>query len=185
MAEPPDDPIDLLEYHRQIATDDSIDIEVAPSWRPTKFSQNRTGRLCRLPGKLEAAADVARPLRRFYVSAHCRPVLILPPAAAARPIMALNAAICAGARRRSLDAILGKRLAGETLSELEIAQQFTAGGAGLLGRQYARVSDAAIIIGAIRTIISGYLACQPDTGFDPLAIITLAGRSPVCSTVWM
>lgn len=28
-----DDPIDSLEYHRQIAADDSIDIEVAPSWR--------------------------------------------------------------------------------------------------------------------------------------------------------
>ncbi len=36
-----DDPIDSSEYHRQIATDDSIDIEVAPSWRPaTKFSKS-------------------------------------------------------------------------------------------------------------------------------------------------
>lgn len=35
-----DDPIDSLEYHRQIAADDSIDIEVAPSWRPTKFSKS-------------------------------------------------------------------------------------------------------------------------------------------------
>ncbi|MGS9059039.1 glucuronate isomerase, partial [Salmonella enterica subsp. enterica serovar Infantis] len=31
-----EDPIDSLEYHRQIASDDSIDIEVAPSWRPDK-----------------------------------------------------------------------------------------------------------------------------------------------------
>ncbi|MCV5137920.1 glucuronate isomerase, partial [Escherichia coli] len=53
-----DDPIDSLEYHRQIAADDSIDIEVAPSWRPDKVFKIELDGFVDYLGKLEAAADV-------------------------------------------------------------------------------------------------------------------------------
>lgn len=54
-----DDPIDSLEYHHQIAADDSIDIEVAPSWRPDKVFKIELDGFVDYPGKLEAAADVS------------------------------------------------------------------------------------------------------------------------------
>ncbi|KYF07104.1 glucuronate isomerase, partial [Salmonella enterica subsp. enterica serovar Typhimurium] len=51
-----DDPNDSLEYHRQIAADDSIDFEVAPSWRPDKVFNIELDGFGDFLRKLEAAA---------------------------------------------------------------------------------------------------------------------------------
>ncbi len=68
-----------------------------------------------------------------------------------------------------LDAILGKRLAGETLSELEIAQ-FTTAVLVWLGRQYAaRGWVMQLHIGAIRNNNTRmFRLLGPDTGFDSI-----------------
>ncbi|EBU3661739.1 glucuronate isomerase [Salmonella enterica] len=165
-----DDPIDSLEYHRQIAADDSIDIEVAPSWRPDKAFKIELDGFVDYLRKLEAAADVS--ITRFddlrqaltrcldhFAACGCR--------ASDHGIETLRFAPVPDDAQ--LDAILGKRLAGETLSELEIAQ-FTTAVLVWLGRQYAaRGWVMQLHIGAIRNNNTRmFRLLGPDTGFDSI-----------------
>ncbi|AGR60348.1 TPA: glucuronate isomerase [Salmonella bongori] len=165
-----DDPIDSLTYHRQIAADNSFDIEVAPSWRPDKVFKIELDGFVDYLGKLEAAADVS--ITRFddlrqaltrrldhFAACGCR--------ASDHGIEALRFAPVPDDAQ--LDAILGKRLAGETLSELEIAQ-FTTAVLVWLGRQYAaRGWVMQLHIGAIRNNNTRmFRLLGPDSGFDSI-----------------
>ncbi len=129
----------------------------------------------------------ALPVSTIY-AALSLPRTISPPAAiAARPIMALNVAILQrkSPTTRSLTPFCKRLAIGETLSELEIAPVYH-GGAGLAGPSVrrARLGDAAILARSVIIILDVPLV-GAGYRFDPPAIITLAGRSPACSTVWM
>ncbi len=110
-----DDPIDSSGIIPPIATDDSIDIEVAPSWRPDKvFVPNWTAlSITRETGSGGRCQHY--PFRRLR--AHSPPRPFLPPAAAAsdRGIEMLRFAPVRPTTR-SLTPFWAKRLAGETLS---------------------------------------------------------------------
>ncbi|MFS2222320.1 glucuronate isomerase [Pantoea sp. B65] len=165
-----DDPLDSLQYHRQIAADDSIDIEVAPSWRPDKVFKIELDGFVDYLHKLEAVADVA--ITRFadlrtaltqrldHFARHgCR--------AADHGIEVLRYAPVPDDRK--LDAILTKRLAGGVPDELEIAQ-FTTAVLVWLGRQYAaRGWVMQLHIGAIRNNNTRmFRLLGPDSGFDSI-----------------
>jgi len=133
-----DDPVDSLASHRQIAEDDSFDIDVAPSWRPDKVFKIELDGFTDYLTKLEAAADVAIDsfdalrralLRRLdHFSAHgCR--------AADHGIETLRFA--QPVDDATLDAILAKRRRNEPLAELDIAR-FTTTVLVWLGSEYAR-----------------------------------------------
>lgn len=62
-----DDPIDSLEYHRQIAADDSIDIEVAPSWRPDKVFKIELDGFVDYLGNWKRRQMSALPVSTIYV----------------------------------------------------------------------------------------------------------------------
>lgn len=165
-----DDPIDTLEYHRQIAEDGSFDIEVAPSWRPDKVFKIELEGFVDYLRKLEGAADIA--ISRFedlrtaltrrldHFAAHgCR--------ASDHGIEVLRFAPVPDDKQ--LDNILSKRLNGAELSETEIAQ-FSTAVLVWLGRQYAaRGWVMQLHIGAIRNNNTRmFRLLGPDSGFDSI-----------------
>lgn len=165
-----DDPIDDLAYHRQIAEDTSINIEVAPSWRPDNVFKIERENFVDYLHQLEAVSDVSilcfadlcqaltRRLEHF-ASHGCR--------ASDHGIETLRFAPIPDDAQ--LDVILGKRLSGDTLSELEIAQ-FSTAVLVWLGRQYAsRGWVMQLHIGAIRNNNTRMLSLLgPDSGFDSI-----------------
>lgn len=171
-----DDPVDSLEYHRQIAADGQFDIEVLPSWRPDKVFKIELDGFADYIRRLEQAADTA--ISRFedlrvallkrldHFTAHgCR--------AADHGIEQLRFAPVPDDSR--LDAILAKRLGGASLSEDEIAQ-FTTAVLVWLGRQYAaRGWVMQLHIGAIRNNNTRmFRLLGPDSGFDSIGDGTIA-----------
>ncbi len=111
----------------------------------------------------------ALPVSTIYVRRSLAVSTISPPAAAARSDHGIETLRFAPVPDDAqLDAILGKRLAGETLSELEIAQ-FTTAVLVWLGRQYAaRGWVMQLHIGAIRNNTRMFRLLGPDTGFDSI-----------------
>ncbi|CPR14118.1 glucuronate isomerase [Brenneria goodwinii] len=165
-----DDPLDSLEYHRQIAADASFDIEVAPSWRPDKVFKIEQDGFVDYIRKLEQVSDVAihhfddlrtaLTKRLNHFSAHgCR--------ASDHGIETLRFASVPDDKR--LNAILAKRLGGAQLSEEEIAQ-YTTAVLVWLGRQYAaRGWVMQLHIGAIRNNNTRmFRLLGPDSGFDSI-----------------
>ncbi|MCU5771642.1 glucuronate isomerase [Erwiniaceae bacterium BAC15a-03b] len=172
-----DDPIDSLQYHRQIADDGGFDIEVAPSWRPDKVFKIELEGFNHYLQQLETAADIAitrfddlrialtRRLDHFAMHG-CR--------AADHGIDILRYAPVPDDRQ--LDAILAKRLAGNELTELEIAR-FSTAVLVWLGRQYAaRGWVMQLHIGAIRNNNTRmFRLLGADSGFDSIGDNNLAG----------
>ncbi|MDB6368967.1 glucuronate isomerase [Photorhabdus bodei] len=165
-----DDPVDSLQYHRQIATDESFDIEVLPSWRPDRVFKIELAGFIDYIKQLEAVADVsiaafadvlnALERRLEHFAAHgCRP--------ADHGIENLRYAPIPD--ETVLNGILQKRLAGGILSELEIAQ-YTTAILVWLGRQYAARSWVMQMhIGAIRNNNSRmFRLLGADSGFDSI-----------------
>jgi len=165
-----DDPIDSLKYHHQIANDTHFNIDVLPSWRPDKVFKIELDGFGDYLTKLSAAADVnitrfddlrQALLRRLdHFSAHgCR--------AADHGIEVLRFAPVPDDAQ--LDAILGKRLAGNELTEQEIAQ-FSTAVLVWLGRQYAaRGWVMQLHIGALRNNNTRmFRLLGTDSGFDSI-----------------
>ena len=165
-----DDPADSLEWHRKIADDASFDIEVAPSWRPDRSFKIELDGFVDYMHKLEAAADVsitrfddlrqALSRRMDHFAAHgCR--------ASDHGIEVVRFAPVPDDAK--LDAILAKRLAGNELSELEIAQ-YTTAVLVWLGRQYAaRGWVMQYHMGAIRNNNTRmFRQLGADSGFDSI-----------------
>jgi len=171
MAGTTDDPVDSLEYHRQIAADNSFDIEVAPSWRPDKAFKIELDGFADYMAKLGEVADIA--IRRFddllsalairldhFVAHGCR--------AADHGIEVVRYADIPA--ETVLDGILQRRLAGETPSEQEVAQ-FSTAVQVWLGKQYAARSWVMQLhIGAQRNNNTRmFRRLGPDSGFDSIA----------------
>ncbi|KMW72507.1 glucuronate isomerase [Photorhabdus luminescens subsp. luminescens] len=165
-----DDPVDSLQYHRQIATDESFDIEILPSWRPDRVFKIELVGFVDYIKQLEAVADVsiaafadvlnALERRLEHFAAHgCR--------VADHGIENLRYAPIPN--EAVLDSILQKRRAGGTLSDLEIAQ-YTTAILVWLGRQYAaRGWVMQMHIGAIRNNNTRmFRLLGADSGFDSI-----------------
>lgn len=172
-----DDPVDSLEYHRQIAEDASFDIDVVPSWRPDKAFKIELDGFVEYLDKLGAAADIsitcfddlrqALSRRLEHFAAHgCR--------ASDHGIETLRFAQVPDDKQ--LDAILSKRLAGSELSEQEIAQ-FSTAVLVWLGRQYAALGWVMQLhIGAMRNNNTRmFRLLGPDSGFDSIGDNNISG----------
>lgn len=165
-----DDPIDSLQYHRQIAGDPDMEIEIAPSWRPDQVFKIELAGFNDYLHRLEAAADVAIEgmeslrqalLRRLdhFADHGCR--------AADHGIETLRFAEVPD--DRVLDAILARRRAEQPLSEPEIAQFSTAVLVWLAGEYARRGWVMQLHIGAIRNTNTRMLRrLGPDSGFDSI-----------------
>lgn len=165
-----DDPVSTLEHHRVIAADEGVDIEVAPSWRPDRAFKIELDGFADYLVELGQAADVD--IRRFadlltalerrlqhFAEHGCR--------AADHGIEIVRFAPVPD--DSTLDRLLARRLAGESLAEREVAQFATAVQVWL-GRQYARLGWAMQLhIGAQRNNNSRmFRLLGPDAGFDSI-----------------
>lgn len=171
-----DDPVDALQTHRQIAADESFDIEVLPSFRPDKAFNIELEGFTSYLEQLAAAADVeitdmaslrvALERRLDHFDAHgCR--------AADHGIERVRFAPIPD--DSTLNTILARRRRGDALSELEIAQFTTALQVWLAGEYARRHWVMQLHMGAQRNNNSRMLRILgPDSGFDSIGDQALA-----------
>ena len=165
-----DDPIDSLEYHKQIALDGSLQTKVRPSWRPDKvFKIELTGFVDYI-AQLGQVADIeinnfekllcALTKRLDHFDQHgCE--------AADHGIEILRYADIPS--EKQLDQILTKRLTNQPLCELEIAQ-FSTAVQVWLGKQYHKRNWVMQLhLGALRNNNQRmFKLLGPDAGFDSI-----------------
>ncbi|GAB3480100.1 glucuronate isomerase [Marinomonas epiphytica] len=165
-----DDPADDLRYHKSIAQDPSIDIEVAPSWRPDRSFKIDHELFCDYLTKLGKAADIE--INRFQDLID----------ALSKRLEIFDAHGCVSADHgldmmrftdvpsiATLDTILAKRLSQQSLSELEI-EQFYSAVLLWLGREYAKRNWVMQLhLGARRNNSTRmYKLLGADVGFDSM-----------------
>lgn len=176
MAGTTDDPIDSLEHHAIIAQDDSFDIEVLPSWRPDKAFKIELEGFANYMQALGESADTeircfddlltALSMRLKHFDLHgCR--------AADHGIEIVRYAAIPS--ETDLDKLMARRLNGETLNDLEIAQ-FSTAVQVWLGKQYTKLGWVMQMhIGAQRNNSTRmFKLLGPDTGFDSISDRTFA-----------
>lgn len=165
-----DDPIDSLEYHKQIALDASFKTKVRPSWRPDKvFKIELTGFVDYIV-ELGKVTDIeinsfekllcALIKRLDHFEQHgCE--------AADHGIEILRYADIPS--EKQLDQIIAKRLTNQSLSELEIAQ-FSTAVLVWLGKQYHKRNWVMQLhLGALRNNNQRmFKILGPDAGFDSI-----------------
>ncbi|RYU67716.1 glucuronate isomerase [Aliivibrio finisterrensis] len=165
-----DDPLDTLEHHQAIAQDTSFDVQVLPSWRPDKAFKIELEGFVDYIQQLSQVADVeinnfsdlqAALLKRLtHFDLHgCR--------SADHGIEVVRYADIPASH--TLDLLLSRRLKGETLTELEIAQ-FSTAVQVWLGKQYARLGWVMQLhIGAQRNNSTRmFRLLGADAGFDSI-----------------
>ena len=164
-----DDPIDSLEHHAAVAKDGSFDVKVLPSWRPDKAFNIELATFNDYMAKLGEVSDTD--IRRFadlqtaltkrldHFAAHGCKV----------SDHALDVVLFAESNESELDSILARRLAGETLSEHEVAQ-FKTAVLVFLGAEYARREWVQQYhIGALRNNnLRQFKLLGADVGFDSI-----------------
>ncbi|MGF1723051.1 glucuronate isomerase [Vibrio kyushuensis] len=176
MAGTTDDPIHTLEQHQTIAEDASFDIEVVPSWRPDRAFKIELDGFSEYMRLLGEAADThiskfvdlltALDRRLDHFAAHgCR--------AADHGIEIVRYADIPA--EPTLDTMITRRLAGESLSELEV-NQFSTAIQVWLGKQYAKRGWVMQLhIGAQRNNNTRmFKLLGPDAGFDSISDSTFA-----------
>ena len=165
-----DDPIDSLEYHKQIALDTSFQTKVRPSWRPDKVFKIELAGFVEYITELGKVTDIeidnfdkllcALTKRLDHFEQYgCE--------ASDHGIEILRYAdIPTG---KQLDQIITKRLANQSLSELEIAQ-FSTAVLVWLGKQYHKRNWVMQLhLGALRNNNQRmFKLLGPDAGFDSI-----------------
>lgn len=162
-----DDPVDSLEYHKAIAEDDTFDVQVLPAWRPDKAMNiekpeylDYIARLAKISGvAINNVADLKEALKvrlAFFDSMGCKV-----------SDHALEYVMYKPATDDEIEAIYAKRVKGETLTALEIAQ-FKTAFMVFVGREYNRLGWAMQLhYGTIRdNNVFRYNQLGPDTGYD-------------------
>ncbi|MEZ9147249.1 glucuronate isomerase [Vibrio sp. 10N.286.52.C3] len=176
MAGTTDDPVDSLEHHRAIAEDKSFDVQVLPSWRPDKAFKIELDTFVDYMQILGRVADIE--IRRFddllmaldkrllhFAEHGCR--------AADHGIEVVRYAPIPV--ESDLDALLSRRLSGETLSEFESAQ-FSTAVQVWLGKRYANLGWVMQLhIGAQRNNNTRmFRLLGADSGFDSIGDTSFA-----------
>ncbi|MGL4476098.1 MAG: glucuronate isomerase [Shewanella sp.] len=165
-----DDPADSLIHHKAIAADSSFDIEVAPSWRPDRAFKIEHDGFIDYMHKLGESADIN--IQRF--SDLCD--------ALSRRLEHFNQHGCLAAdhgieivrfapipAEANLDAMLARRLNGDTLTDTEVAQ-FSTAVQVWLAEQYCKLGWVMQLhMGAQRNNNSRMLVrLGGDAGFDSI-----------------
>lgn len=162
-----DDPIDTLEWHKIIAEDESFDVQVLPAWRPDKAMNlekpdylDYLKKLSKVSGiEIKDFASLQTALSKrmdFFASRGC-----------SVSDHALEYVMYQPASEVETDAILAKRMAGETITkaeELKFKTMFMLA----VGREYHRRGWVMQIhYGCKRdNNVRLYKELGPDTGFD-------------------
>ena len=162
-----DDPVDTLEYHKQIAEDKSFGVKVLPAFRPDKAMNIEKEEFAEYIGKLSNASgititdfgDLKKAVENridFFDKSNCRV------SDHAFEYIAFDLADDA-----KVDGIFKKKLSGEQVSEEE-TEKFKTSMMVFLGKEYAKRGWVMQIhYGTIRNTNSKmFRKLGPDTGYD-------------------
>ena len=164
-----DDPIDTLEYHQKLAADASFKTAVLPAWRPDKAVNIEKPEFMDYIAKLAKAAemeiktfaDVKEALAKrmdYFHANNCR-----------LSDHGLNYVVYEPASDEVVEAIFARKAAGETLTELEVAQYKTACML-FFGAQYKKLDWTMQLHYGCRRDNNQrqYAILGPDTGYDTI-----------------
>ena len=162
-----DDPVDTLEWHDQIAADESFDVQVLPTWRPEKaMSLSRPDyleymdKLSKVSGvKVESFATLMDALRvrlDYFAKRGCR-----------ISDHSLEYMMYVPASDEEIEAIFAKRLAGKAISHEE-EFQFKTAMMVALGKEYHKKDMAMQIHFGVKRDNNGMIFRNlgPDAGID-------------------
>ncbi len=162
-----DDPVDTLEYHKQLAKDESFDVRVLPAWRPDKAMNLEKPEYLDYIKKLEEAsktsiqsfADLLDALKirmDYFASVGC-----------SVSDHALEYVMYAPAAEDEIEAIYKKRLSGEAVSKEE-ELKFKTAFMLAVGKEYNRRNWVMQLhYGCKRdNNVFRYNQLGPDTGYD-------------------
>lgn len=162
-----DDPVDTLEYHKQLAKDESFDVRVLPAWRPDKAMNLEKPEYLDYIKKLEDAsktsiqsfADLLDALKirmDYFASVGC-----------SVSDHALEYVMYAPAAEDEIEAIYKKRLSGEAVSKEE-ELKFKTAFMLAVGKEYNRRNWVMQLhYGCKRdNNVFRYNQLGPDTGYD-------------------
>lgn len=162
-----DDPVDTLEYHKQLAKDESFDVRVLPAWRPDKAMNLEKPEYLDYIKKLEEAsktsiqsfADLLDALKirmDYFASVGC-----------SVSDHALEYVMYAPAAEDEIEAIFKKRLSGEAVSKEE-ELKFKTAFMLAVGKEYNRRNWVMQLhYGCKRdNNVFRYNQLGPDTGYD-------------------
>lgn len=162
-----DDPVDSLEYHKQIAADSTCKVKVLPAWRPDKAVNIEKETFAAYIRHLAEVSEIAiTNLESLFVALNIRLDFFHNMGCRASD-HGLDYVLYNAASAEEVDAIFQKALAGETVSYDEMEKYKTAL-LIFLGEAYAKRGWVMQLhYGAIRDNNKDMFAkLGPDTGFD-------------------
>lgn len=162
-----DDPVDNLEYHKQIAADSTCSVKVLPAWRPDKAINIEKETFAAYIRHLAEVSEIAiTNLESLFVALNLRLDFFHDMGCRASD-HGLDYVLYNAASAEEVDAIFQKALAGETVSYDEMEKYKTAL-LVFLGEAYAKRGWVMQLhYGAIRDNNKAMFAkLGPDTGFD-------------------
>lgn len=162
-----DDPVDTLEYHKQLAKDETFDVRVLPAWRPDKAMNLEKPEYLDYIKKLEEASktsiqsfanllDALKIRMDYFASVGC-----------SVSDHALEYVMYAPAAEDEIEAIFKKRLSGEAVSKEE-ELKFKTAFMLAVGKEYNRRNWVMQLhYGCKRdNNVLRYKQLGPDTGYD-------------------
>ncbi|WP_371371689.1 glucuronate isomerase [Sporomusa aerivorans] len=170
-----DDPVDSLEYHIALAKDATFETKVLPAFRPDKsFNIEKPG-FAEWVAKLGQVAGTAVASLAALKAAIAGRIEFFHQVGCRLSDHALDPVVFAAGTDEEADQALKKALAGQVLSDREVALYKT-NILLFLGREYARLGwTMQLHMGTIRNNNSRMLkAIGPDTGFDAIGDFTFA-----------
>ena len=172
-----DDPIDDLHFHKLLKEDKTFDVEVYPAFRPDKAINIELPTYVPYIGKLAEAARMEINGIDSLCDALTKRIEFFDSVGCVCSDHALDVVMFMPADRDTVDCIVRKALAGDTLTREEI-EQYKGYILVHLGKQYARLHWVQQYhIGALRNNSRRYMSLLgPDTGFDAIEDQTFAKK---------
>ncbi|MDD6074917.1 MAG: glucuronate isomerase [Clostridium sp.] len=162
-----DDPVDTLEYHQKLKADDSFDVQVLPAWRPDKAMNIEKPEFTAYIEKLSEVSGVkVADLESLHAALEKRLDYFAANGCSVSD-HGLEYVMYAPASDETIDGILKKRLAGETLTAEECKQYKTAYML-FLARQYSKRNWVMQLHYGCKRDNNAFMYKKlgPDTGYD-------------------
>lgn len=162
-----DDPVDSLEWHDKIKEDDSFDVQVLPAWRPDKATNIEKPTFPDYIAKLAEVSGIAINTFEDLKSAIVNRMEFFDSKGCSVSDHGLDYVVYVPAEADEIEEIFKKGLAGEALTETEVAKYKTAFML-FLGKQYHRLNWVMQLHYGCKRDNNGLMFAKlgPDTGFD-------------------
>ena len=162
-----DDPVDTLEWHEKIKADETFDVQVLPAWRPDKATNIEKATFPGYVKALSEASDIAISSFEDLKKAIVNRMEYFDARGCSVSDHGLDYVVYVPASAEEIETIFAKGLAGEALTECEIAKYKTAFML-FLGKEYHRLNWVMQLHYGCKRDNNSLMFAKlgPDTGFD-------------------